>query len=112
MSRKRRSPKERERLFDLHGRKCWICGEQIETRQSWELEHVTPWALTRDESDDNVKPAHVRCHKEKTFVDVRAIRKADRIRRKNIGAHKSSRPMAGSRRSKFKRKMSGEVVLR
>lgn len=64
--------------------------------EKWELEHVVPWELTRDDSDENVRPAHVSCHKRKTASDVRGIRKADRIRAKHIGAWpKSPRPLKG-----------------
>ena len=86
MTRKRRGGLERARLFNLHGGKCHLCGNKINVGEGWELEHVIAWELTRDESDENVKPAHVACHKIKTADDVRGIRKADRIKAKHIGA--------------------------
>ena len=86
MPRKSRSRKERVRLFDLHGGTCHLCGEKIQVGEKWDLEHIVPWELTRDDSDDNVKPAHKHCHKEKTAKDVGEMSKADRIRAKHIGA--------------------------
>lgn len=91
MSRKSFSRKERVRLFDLHGGRCHLCNQKIQVGEAWELEHIVPWELTRDDSDDNVKPAHKFCHKEKTADDIDAIRKADRIRAKHIGAWPKSK---------------------
>ena len=85
MARKSFSRKERVRLFELHGGKCHLCDEKISVGQPWDLEHLVAWELTRDDSDDNVKPAHKSCHKAKTAVDVAAIRKADRNHAKHIG---------------------------
>ena len=86
MTRKHFSQRERVRLFTLNGGKCYLCDMPIKVGEAWEMEHVIPWELTRDDSDDNVKPAHVHCHKIKTASDVRGIRKADRIKAKHIGA--------------------------
>lgn len=88
MPRKRFSSKERVRLFDLHGGKCHLCGEKVQVGEAWDLEHIVPWELTQDDSDDNVRPAHKSCHKAKTADDVRGIRKADRAKAKHIGAVK------------------------
>lgn len=109
MTRKRRSARERERLFNLHGQRCYICGEPIKTGEAFDLEHIVAWELTRDDSDDNVKPAHKACHKEKTAVDICAIRKADRIRQKHLGLHK---PKSRLSHPYLRKKVSGEVVLR
>lgn len=94
MARKSFSRTERVRIFDLNGGKCYLCDQKIQVGEAWDLEHVVPWELTRDDSDDNVRPAHKHCHKIKTVSDIQAIRKADRIRAKHIGAWpKSKRPL-------------------
>lgn len=97
MSRKRFSMRERVRLFELHRGVCHLCAQKIQVGETWELEHIVPWELTRDDSDDNVKPAHAKCHKVKTADDIAAIRKADRIRAKHIGAYPKSRARIQSR---------------
>ncbi len=97
MARKTFSRTERVRLFDLHRGLCHICEEKIQVGEAWDLEHIVPWALTRDDSDGNVKPAHKSCHKEKTADDVDGIRKADRIRAKHIGAWPKSKAPLRSR---------------
>lgn len=97
MARKTFSRTERVRLFDLHRGVCHICQEKIQVGEAWDLEHIVPWALTRDDSDGNVKPAHKVCHKEKTAVDIDGITKADRIRAKHIGAWPKSKAPLRSR---------------
>jgi 5-methylcytosine-specific restriction endonuclease McrA len=94
--RKHRSARERERLFLLHDKRCHLCSQPIQPGDAWQLEHVVPWELTRDEGDDNVRPAHTGCHKVKTAADIRGIRKTDRQRQKHNGSWpKSRRPMRG-----------------
>lgn len=105
--RKSFSRKERVRLFEHYKGECYLCSGKIQVGEAWDIEHIVPWELTRDDSDDNLRLAHVACHKVKTADDVRAIRKADRIKAKHIGAVKPS----GFNR-KWKRKMNGEVVPR
>lgn len=111
MPRKHFSTKERVRLFQLNDGRCHICSEKIKIGEAYDLEHIVPWELTRDDSDDNVKPAHKACHKQKTAEDVRGIRKADRIKAKHISAVEK-KPFPGGKGSKWKRTMSGKVVLR
>ena len=91
---RRMSPSRRARIFEAHKGQCHICGERIDgTREKWEVEHVVPYALTRDDSDDNLAPAHERCHATKTPDDVRKIAKAKRVHRKHIGAANPKRKM-------------------
>lgn len=97
MTRKHRTGKERARLFTLHDGRCHICQHKIAVGEKWELEHIIPYELTHDESDDNVKPAHVHCHKIKTAKDVSGIRKAQRIAAKHIGAWPKSKAKIQSR---------------
>jgi 5-methylcytosine-specific restriction endonuclease McrA len=95
--RKHLSAKERVRLFELHKGICHICKQKIQVGEKWELEHLIPWELTRDDSDENVKPAHDHCHKPKTKKDTQEIRKADRIRAKHLGCYPKSRARIQSR---------------
>lgn len=114
MTRRNISRTERVRIFERAEGKCHICGQAIDgTRERWEVEHIIPYALTRDETESNLAPAHERCHATKTPVDVRQIAKAKRVAAKHIGAKANPvRPMPGSRASKWKRRVDGTVVLR
>lgn len=112
-ARKSLSATERTRLFNLAGGICHICGQAIDrTRERWDVEHVIPWALTRDDSDANRKPAHTRCHKPKTADDVARIAKAKRQEARHLGARRSSRPMAGSVASGWRKPMNRPAVRR
>jgi hypothetical protein len=55
--------------------------------------------------------AHRKCHATKTVADIAGIAKAKRIRQKHFGARRASR-WPCSRDSKWKKKISGEVVRR
>ena len=110
---RRMSPTRRARIFEAHNGICHICAQKIDgTRERWEVEHIVAYALTRDDSDKNLAPAHERCHAAKTSQDVTQIAKAKRVHRKHTGAHRPKSTLAGSKASKWKRKISGEVVPR
>lgn len=105
-SRKRFSCKDRERILDANDHRCHICKGIIPDGVDWEVEHVIPWKLTRDDSDSNLRPAHIKCHKRKTHkIDRPAINKAERMRAKHRGtwpkpignSRLQSRPMRTSR---------------
>ena len=84
---RRMSLTRKARIFAANNGICHICGGAIDgTRERWEAEHIVPYALTRDDSDDNLAPAHERCHAAKTKQDVPQIAKAKRVAAKHIGA--------------------------
>ena len=114
MTRRSRTTLQRAAIFDAHNGLCHICGEKIDgTREAWELEHIIPYALMRDDSDENLAPAHVSCHRAKTRKDKGDIAKSNRVRAKHFGAKAPSRfPLPGGRNSKFKKKIGGGVVAR
>lgn len=113
---RRMSTLRRARIFEAAGGICHICGERIDgTREAWDADHVIPYALTRDDSDDNLRPAHERCHRgaaSKTSDDQAVIAKAKRVAAKHSGAHKSTSVIPGSRASGWKRKIDGTIVRR
>lgn len=112
MKRKSISTKERARLFELHGGLCHICGGKIQPGQAWEIEHVLAFALSGDDSDENRKPAHTKCHKPKTARDKGLIAKARRRHEKHMGFHRSRQPFPGGKGDRLKRRMDGKVVPR
>lgn len=98
---------------------CEGCG-QVLALKAYEIDHKIAEALVVDKSkpltaDDGQLLGYC-CHRGedgKTAKDVRAIAKAKRREGKHFGfAPKISRPMPGSRASKFKKRMDGSVVLR
>ena len=114
-SRPHLADRERKRLFILHNRTCHICGLGIDALSDrWEIEHIVPRSLigTRADTDDNMKPAHVLCHKGKTAKE--AGERAEAIRRESHhqGAHRSKTPLPCGRSSGRKKRMDGSVVDR
>lgn len=114
MSRRRMSTTRRARIFAAANGVCHICGEQIDgTRERWDADHVIPLEISGDDSDENLRPAHERCHRAKTAKeDAPAIAKCKRVAAKHNGSSKPKGTLPGSRNSKWKRKVDGTVVPR
>ena len=113
MTRRTRTTLQRAAIFERDKGICHICGQKIDgTKDAWEMEHKVPYALTRDDSDENLGPAHLNCHKRKTQTDKGQIAKAKRVHAKFIGAHEPKSIIPGSRKSKWKRKLRGKTVPR
>lgn len=98
-SRKSFTKKDRLRLFKIYGGVCHLCSTKIDsTVEAYEIEHVIPWALTQDDSDGNLRLAHVKCHRIKTHGPERAmLNKTERIRLKAQGHWPKSRTPIQSR---------------
>lgn len=97
MARRSFSKKDRARIFNANLGVCHICEGKIGVGEAWEIEHVIPYALTHDDSDGNLRPAHVKCHRSKTDTDVTAIAKVYRIAAKHDGSWPKSRAKMPSR---------------
>lgn len=113
MTRKSFNAKERGRLFNLYGGRCYLCEGRIQSGDGWEIEHRIPWELSRDDSDDNLRLAHVKCHKAKTAQDIGVIRKCQQIEQKHLGMRPRSRtPMPGGKNSPWKKTFNKGWVAR
>jgi len=78
----------------------------------YHFDHVIPAAIGGDNSLANCAVLCLPCHMEKTTKrDIPVIAKAKRVSDRHRGIRKRSR-FPGSRDSKFKKKISGEVVFR
>lgn len=97
MSRKSHSRKDRARIFAANDGQCHLCAGKIGVGEAWEIEHVIPYALTQDDSDGNLRPAHRKCHRVKTNTDVTAIAKVVRMAAKHNGSWPKSRAPMKSR---------------
>lgn len=103
----------RLRVWDAAGGRCEICGRKIGAGERWDCDHIIALANGGENRESNLRVLCCNCHKIKTRADVAEKAKIARIREKHLGIkpHKS-RPMPGSRQSKWKRRMDGSVVLR
>lgn len=115
MTRRHLSTRERLRLFNLHRGICHFCDGKIDgTREAWEVSHDTPLELGGADDDENMKPAHKKCHRAHTAeVDMPNIARAKRREAKHLGAKaKPCRPVPGSKCTPWKKKVDGTVVRR
>ena len=109
MARRRLSTRDRVKVFSQGNGRCHLCKLPIMPREPWEAEHPIPFAIGGSDRLEDLRPAHVKCHEDKTKIDVREIAKTKRIYAKHIGAHRSqSRPIMGSKRSGWKHLFSGK----
>lgn len=75
--RKKIGKREAARLFLLHNGICCNCGQQIRGRD-WFIEHVEALVLGGAESDENKRPAHLKCKAAKDASDAKARAERDR----------------------------------
>jgi 5-methylcytosine-specific restriction protein A len=87
---------------------CAKCGVEATTGQ---YDHAISLILGGENRESNLQFLCVPCHTAKTRLDVKLKAKVARVRARHIGLKKPSK-FACSRDSKFKKKISGEVVLR
>lgn len=110
---RRMSATRRAKIFAAHDGVCHICEQKIDgVKEPWDVEHVIPLAISADDTDDNLRPAHRKCHKAKTKQDAADIAKCKRVARKHIGARISKNPIPGGRNSKWKKSLDGSVKRR
>ena len=93
---------------------CSGCSQKIEAGKAWDIDHILPFALGGTNEPNNLQILCNPCHRSKTtHSDVPRIAKTKRLKARHLGARApSTRPIPGSRRSPWKRKMDGSVVRR
>jgi len=102
----------RVRLFNKYnGVCCCGCTRKITAGEAWQLDHIVALVNGGQNREGNLWPLLVAHHKEKTAKDVEEKSLVYKKRKKYLGIKKKSTWACG-RDSKFKRKISGEVVVR
>ena len=93
---------------------CAACTQKIDAGKVWDIDHILPLALGGTNAPDNLQILCRPCHRSKTTQsDIPRIAKTKRLKAQHLGARAPSiRPIPGSRRSPWKRKMDGSVVRR
>lgn len=102
--RKSLTRNQRAELFLEHGGICYLCGCIINAGrgEAWEVEHVEAREISGRDDWDNLRPAHVDCHKVKTKQDKAIIAKCNRVRNKHLMGKKPSRGFYDKRIHKAK----------
>ena len=77
-------PRVRERIFTRDST-CHLCKCEIQTGQKWDLDHVKALINGGENRETNLRPAHRKCHIEKTALDVAEKAKVASIRKKHLG---------------------------
>lgn len=110
--RKHLTAKQKLQMFVEAGGICCVCGCKIDgVKEAWD-EHVNPLWLNGDNSAPNRAPAHAKCARSKTSEEAEVRAKIRNTAEKHFGAKTSSQPMPCGRKSRFKKKMNGQVVER
>jgi 5-methylcytosine-specific restriction endonuclease McrA len=81
-------------VFLAHGGICHISKRPIRVGEAWELEHIKPLSMGGEHREQNLAPALVKPHREKTAKEATERAKADRVRAKHLGIYPpSKRPL-------------------
>jgi len=101
-----------QRLLDMGG-VCAECGCKTGGANGLEWDHIIPLAMGGGDTIENLQPLCRMCHRAKTVKDVGHIAKARRMTQRRMGVSRQSRsPLPCGRRSRWKKKLNGEVVRR
>jgi 5-methylcytosine-specific restriction endonuclease McrA len=107
------SPRRRLAVWEKTGGICVVCERRIDgARERWIAEHIRALELGGADALDNLGPAHDACARSKTQDDHQRAARAKRQKIRHLGAERPKRPLPCGRRSRFKRKLTGEIVLR
>ena len=82
-----------QRIFDRWNGVCHISGHQIIPGDAWDLDHIKALEDDGENRESNLAPAWRPKHREKTAKENSQRKKADRIRRKHIGAEPVKRKL-------------------
>lgn len=106
-------PRVRIRVFEFYQGVCQITGRKIRPGDKWELDHIIALVNGGENRESNLHPVLAEAHKAKTRADVKEKADIARKKAKHLGLHKpKGRPMAGTKRSGWKRKLDGTVERR
>lgn len=56
----------RIRVFERHGRRCALCGNEVKPGDGTDFDHAVPLADGGEHRETNLRPVHRKCHRLKT----------------------------------------------
>lgn len=104
-------PRVRIRVFEAKGGCCHSCGRKIRPGESWTCEHIVALINGGQNRESNLGLTCDWCLPLKNAQDVSEKSKVYRVKKRHRGLRKKSR-FGCARSSKWKKKISGEVVPR
>lgn len=103
----------RMRVFIEQGGICQICGRKLTTGDRWVCDHRIAACNGGANAESNLDVICNWCdRKVKTPADVAEKAKTYRKRKAHLGVKESRHPMPGGRKSKWKKRINGGIVLR
>lgn len=102
----------RDRVWLRECGKCHRCERKIPSGDSWIIEHRIAIINGGANGEVNLCLTCSWCKPHKDAADVAQKAKDYRVRSKHIGLHKAKAIMPGSRASKWKKLLNGQVVRR
>jgi len=100
------------KIFLARNGMCFNCRQQIRQGDAWFIEHPESLAQGGSDVDIDLWPSHTKCKAAKDATDAASKAKRDRLVTAGWDGAALGNPMPGSTRSKWKKKMNGQVVLR
>ena len=85
----------RDRIISRDNKLCHLCGFEIQTGQKWDLDHVVALINGGENRESNLKPAHRKCHVDKTAADVAEKAKVAAVRKKHLGITRAKQKIKG-----------------
>lgn len=104
-------PHVKERIARRVEDKCQKCNRPVGGKLRAEFDHVIPLCIGGEHRETNLMLLCHECHGGKTKLDMKLKAKVSRIRKRHLGLRKPSK-FACSRDSKWRKKLTGEVVPR
>ena len=101
----------KDRIRDRQGDKCALTGHQFKPGDKVEYDHIIPLWLGGENREGNLQAVLDTAHKRKTQAEATVRSKVNKIRKKHRGIRKEP-SMAGSKNSRWKKLITGEVVDR
>jgi 5-methylcytosine-specific restriction endonuclease McrA len=106
-------PHVRLRIFERFEGICQLTRRKIRAGDAWAIDHVIPLADGGSHRESNLVPVLEIAHRQKTGAENTARAKVRAVKAKHIGGIRETRnPLPGSRNTRWKKKISGEVVER
>jgi 5-methylcytosine-specific restriction protein A len=93
VKRKSFSAAARQRVLTRHNRKCAMCQVEITPATGCEYDHHIPLSIGGDDTEANLRPVCVRCHRLKSKADTTRAAKTKRQEDKALTKPAARRPI-------------------